>query len=103
MHGREAQAHLLELVSPVAQWEAATGLAPLRVGRRGFGTYLAADYDELVDCPVEMGTFWSAEFKAAGMNDHIGKPFKRDELLLAVERWRGRRSDWLKSPSVTAA
>ena len=27
------------------------------------------------------------EFRAAGMNDHIGKPFKRDELFEAIERW----------------
>ena len=50
-----------------AHWEAATGLAPHKVGKRGFGTYLAADYDELVDCPVEMGAFWSGEFKAGGV------------------------------------
>jgi signal transduction histidine kinase/DNA-binding NarL/FixJ family response regulator len=28
-----------------------------------------------------------ASFMNAGMNDHIGKPFKRDELLAAVDRW----------------
>src|SRR5438093_180062 len=31
------------------------------------GSYLAADYDELVDCPVEMGPFWSGSFKACGV------------------------------------
>ena len=51
----------------MGQWEAATGLVPHKVGKRGFGTYLAADYDELVDCPVEMGAFWSGEFKAGGV------------------------------------
>ncbi len=67
VHGQEAQPHALELLSPRPGWEAATGLAPLRVGKRGFGLYLAQDYDELVDCPVEMGSFWSTEFKAAGV------------------------------------
>jgi len=67
VHGQETQPHALELVSPRPGWEAATGLAPLRVGKRGFGTYLAQDYDELVDCPVEMGSFWSTEFRAAGV------------------------------------
>ena len=28
-------------------------------------------------------------YSAAGMNDHIGKPFKRRELHAAVERWAG--------------
>jgi PAS domain S-box-containing protein len=28
-----------------------------------------------------------ASFKAAGMNDHVGKPFKREELHGVVERW----------------
>ena len=26
-------------------------------------------------------------FKAAGMNDHVGKPFQREELLAVVDRW----------------
>jgi hypothetical protein len=24
------------------------------------------------------------------MDDHVGKPFKREELYDAIERWRGR-------------
>lgn len=67
VHGQEAQPHALEIVSPRPGWEAATGLPPHRVGKRGFGVYLAQDYDELVDCPVEMGTFWSTEFRACGV------------------------------------
>ena len=30
-------------------------------------------------------------FRQAGMDDHVGKPFKRDELLRVVERWAGAR------------
>ncbi|MEJ7931047.1 peptidase M61 [Ramlibacter sp. AN1015] len=67
VHGQESQPHLLELVAPLAHWEAATGLAPHKPLKRGFGTYYADNYDELVDCPVEMGAFWSAEFKAGGV------------------------------------
>jgi CheY-like chemotaxis protein len=26
-------------------------------------------------------------FRAAGMNDHVGKPFRPAELLAAVQRW----------------
>jgi predicted metalloprotease with PDZ domain len=66
---QERAPHLLELVTPagVSGWAAATGLSPLKVNKQGFGTYLAADYDELVDCPVEMGTFWSGSFVACGV------------------------------------
>jgi predicted metalloprotease with PDZ domain len=69
VHGQENLVHSIEVAAGkgTLHWEVATGLAPHRVGKRGFGTYLAADYDELVDCPVEMGTFWSAEFKAGGV------------------------------------
>jgi predicted metalloprotease with PDZ domain len=68
VHGQENSVHSLELVAgKAAQWEVATSLAPYKVGKRGFGTYLASDYDDLVDCPVEMGSFWSGEFKAGGV------------------------------------
>jgi predicted metalloprotease with PDZ domain len=71
VHGQESDPHALEVLSPRPGWEAATGLPAWRVGKRGFGTYLAQDYDELVDCPVEMGTFWSTEFKAGGVTHRL--------------------------------
>lgn len=69
VHGQEGSVHSLELapVESMTHWQAATGLAPHRVGKRGFGTYLAVDYDELVDCPVEIGAFWVGDFKAGGL------------------------------------
>lgn len=61
--------HGLEIRSPRGKhhWSLATGLTPLTVSNQGFGSYLAANYDELVDCPVEMGVFWSGEFMACGV------------------------------------
>jgi predicted metalloprotease with PDZ domain len=61
--------HALELCAPrgTAGWSVATGLTATAVNAHGFGTYLAADYDELVDSPVEMGAFWSGTFKACGV------------------------------------
>jgi predicted metalloprotease with PDZ domain len=41
-------------------------------GRRyGFGIYTAANYDELIDHPVEMGTFALATFKARGVQHDV--------------------------------
>ena len=69
VHGQEQRPHQLQL-QPVAghrDWQAATGLTPVKTDKRGFGLYQAADYDELVDCPVELGPFWSGQFKACGI------------------------------------
>ena len=45
----------------------ATGLAAVDVDSAGFGHYAAQDYDDLADCPFEMGPFWSGEFEACGV------------------------------------
>ncbi len=52
-------------------WQVATSLSPVAVDRAGKGTYEAADYDELVDHPVELGSFWRGEFKACGVPHEI--------------------------------
>ncbi|MCW8208276.1 M61 family peptidase [Verminephrobacter aporrectodeae subsp. tuberculatae] len=69
VHGQEAQRHTLEIASTdaTAHWSVATGLAALATDERGFGLYGAADYDELVDCPVELGTFWVGHFDACAI------------------------------------
>jgi predicted metalloprotease with PDZ domain len=55
-----------------ANWRVATGLEPARGTRRGhFGTYLAEDYDSLIDHPVEMGTFAHAQFDVLGVPHEI--------------------------------
>ncbi len=51
----------------LAGWQLATALTARKVDENGFGTYVAASYDELVDCPVEMGHFWSGSFVARGV------------------------------------
>ncbi|MDQ7744952.1 M61 family metallopeptidase [Hydrogenophaga pseudoflava] len=69
VHGREDEPHALEIApgDAPAGWQVATGLDAVKVDGLGFGHYLAADYDELADGPVEMGTFWSGEFSACGV------------------------------------
>ncbi|ARU04522.1 peptidase M61 [Comamonas serinivorans] len=81
----------LELLAPaeLPQWRAATALAPAAAGSvdaRGFGRYLAADYDELADSPVELGDFWEGRFTACGVPHRFvvaGVPasFDGDKLL----------------------
>ena len=68
VHGQEDVPHALSL-APLkdSQWSVATGLTPVKVNKQGFGDYLAANYDELVDCPFEMGNFWRGQFTACGI------------------------------------
>lgn len=69
VHGQQDQPHVLELPPSAvpAGWSLATALRPLKVNRRGLGSYLAQDYDELVDSPVELGPFWSGQFTVASI------------------------------------
>ena len=50
-------------------WQVATGLKPRAEKQKenGFGRYRAENYDELIDCPVELGTFETVRFKACGV------------------------------------
>lgn len=71
--GQEDRPHGIDIAPParIKGWQAATSLTPVQVNRAGFGTYIAAHYDELVDSPVEMGKFWSARFTACGVPHRI--------------------------------
>jgi len=65
VHGREQQAHALELARLPLGWEVATAMPAAGKG------YLAADYDELVDHPFELGNFWRGRFEAGGVEHQI--------------------------------
>lgn len=57
----------LSIIPPQSErydnWRVATGLTPLvHTEDFEFGRYRAKDYDELIDCPVELGEFELAEF-----------------------------------------
>ncbi len=107
VHGQTHLPHQLQLApsKKAPDWAVATGLPALKVNRRGFGSYLATDYDELADCPVEMGAFWSGQFKACGVPHRLvvtGATARFDgERLLAdaqkicatqIAFWRGSSS-----------
>ncbi len=98
----------IDLVAPkkrasTAHWMCATGLFSLKIDAQGFGRYQAQDYDELADCPVEMGTFWSGEFTAGGIPHRFvvaGAPASFDGARLladtrevceaAIRFWHGK-------------
>lgn len=73
--GQEAMPHVVDIVrspEPAAKnWKVATALPELAAKRYGFGTYIAGDYDELIDHPVEMGEFALATFKVHGVPHDI--------------------------------
>jgi len=60
-HGFEDRPHQMELANLPEGWQIATSLDGLR----------AANYDELVDSPVELGAFWSGEFQAGGVPHQV--------------------------------
>lgn len=49
------------------EWSVATAMSPDTVDAAGFGTYRAADYEELVDHPFFFGVLESHEFTVAGV------------------------------------
>lgn len=53
-------------------WNVATALPRAAItGQWQFGEYRAGNYDELIDHPVEMGTFSRASFDACGVPHHL--------------------------------
>ncbi|MFT5681626.1 MAG: putative metalloprotease with PDZ domain [Myxococcota bacterium] len=66
------QPHAVTLHAPTdpkcVGWKVATTLPRVSGGQHDFGNFLAADYDALVDHPVEMGTFDLAGFEVAGVH-----------------------------------
>jgi predicted metalloprotease with PDZ domain len=71
VRGQEHQPCTLEIVPPTGEtgrnWRVGTSLRREGAPPHGFGLYTAADYDELVDHPVEMGDFTLATFHACGV------------------------------------
>ncbi|MFZ4529008.1 MAG: M61 family metallopeptidase [Undibacterium curvum] len=71
VHGQENSQHVVDIqraADPACKsWRVATSLPELKAKRYGFGTYVARDYDELIDHPVEMGDFALASFEACGI------------------------------------
>ena len=104
VEGAEAKPHRVELRKLPAGWQVGTALRAIKVDAAGRGVYEAADYDELVDHPVELGQFWRGRFEARGvMHEYVvagALPDFDGERLLAdakriceaqIEFWHGKR------------
>ncbi|MGH8680774.1 MAG: M61 family metallopeptidase, partial [Burkholderiales bacterium] len=73
--GKEERACEVEIVPPPGRrysgWRVATSMPRRDARALGFGTYGAADYDEFIDHPVEMGTFTHVPFTACGVPHEV--------------------------------
>ncbi|AOY02100.1 M61 family metallopeptidase [Jeongeupia sp. USM3] len=71
--GHEGLPCEVEIVAPKgnAGWRVATTLPAVKLKDGGFGRYRARNYDELIDHPVELGTFDDDSFKACGVPHEI--------------------------------
>ena len=104
VEGRDEEPQQLRIANLPKGWEVATALKAVKVNRAGTGDYEAPSYDDLVDHPVELGTFWRGAFTARGVKHEFvvaGAPADFDgERLLAdtrkiveaqIQFWHGKR------------
>ncbi|HEY8427580.1 MAG TPA: PDZ domain-containing protein [Sandaracinaceae bacterium] len=68
------------------RWRVATAMTPDGARPHGFGAYCAADYDELIDHPVEMGEFTLVEFRAGGVAHEVAITGRHDADLERLAR-----------------
>jgi predicted metalloprotease with PDZ domain len=73
--GQESLPCVVDILPPPdgigTDWRVATTLADAGAGRFGFGRYRAADYDDLIDHPVEIAAFTLGSFEACGVPHDI--------------------------------
>lgn len=104
VEGRDAEPHQLEIKTLPRDWEVATAMTPVQVDEAGRGRYEAAGYDEFVDHPVELGSFWRGRFVAQGAEHEFVvagalPDFDGDRLLADTRRiceasiafWHGKK------------
>jgi predicted metalloprotease with PDZ domain len=67
--GQEQAPHSIELVATknIADYAVFTPAKPLKVLKNGWGSYQAANYEELADCPFEITSGWHASFTERGV------------------------------------
>lgn len=73
VEGRESEPALVDILAAdgMDDWQVATGLPRAGADVMGFGRYQAANYEALIDYPVELGQFSHLEFMAEGIPHHL--------------------------------
>lgn len=96
--GREDAPCVVDIAPPAdprfAHWRVATTLPRDGAPAHGFGRYRAADYDELVDHPVETGEFALTSFHAGGVEHEVAISGRQHADLSRLERDLARICQW---------
>jgi len=90
VEGQDASPCVVDIARPqwsaYRNWRVATSLPLAGAKRHGFGTYRAESYDELIDHPVEMGTFSLVTFRARGVPHDVAITGRHDADLPRIAR-----------------
>jgi len=90
VEGQEASPCVVDIVKPQGTayrgWRVATSLPLAGAKLYGFGMYRAENYDELIDHPVEMGTFSLVTFRARGVPHDVAITGRHDADLPRIAR-----------------
>jgi len=88
--GQEAERCEIEILRPrglrYRNWRVATAMPRKGAKPYGFGGYVAENYDELIDHPVEMGEFSLARFRACGVPHDIVVTGRHQADLVRLRR-----------------
>ena len=96
--GRERAPCVVDVARPdgagYAAWRVATTLARDGAAYRGFGTYRAEDYDDLIDHPVETSDFDWVAFDVNGVPHEVAITGRHDADLARLARDLARVCKW---------
>jgi len=96
--GREEAPCTVDLIPPAGDgfgdWRVATTLDSNGAPAHGFGRYRAANYDELIDHPVEMSDFALASFAAGDVRHEVAVTGRQQADLERLARDLARVCQW---------
>jgi predicted metalloprotease with PDZ domain len=96
--GKESRPCEVDILRPAGvryrNWRVATSMPRKSAPAYGFGAYRAADYDELIDHPVEMGEFTLLSFRAGGIPHDVAITGRHNADLERLARDLRRLCEW---------